>query len=110
MGSPAFIDPSEVARPGPPHPRSAAAKSGPLGRVMEADLSKKSLLGRMDQIVPGQFKLFGVNEILKEAYGLDTHCKKRLAVTKPPLAGNNLIITGQGGFGKSHPGWRRENP
>jgi len=47
------------------------------------------------------------------------HCKKRLTVfpspagislTKLPLARNNLIIPGQGEFGKGHPGWRRENP
>ncbi len=46
------------------------------------------------------------------------HCKKRFAVftspdgmslTKLPLAGNNLIIPGQGEFGKWHPGRRREN-
>ncbi len=46
------------------------------------------------------------------------HCKKRVAVfpspdgmslTKLPLAWNNLIIPGQGEYGKWHPGWRREN-
>ncbi len=42
---------------------------------------------------------------------LCTHCKKRLAVfpSQVPLARNNLIIPGQGEFGKWHPGWRREN-
>jgi hypothetical protein len=46
------------------------------------------------------------------------HCKKRLSVfsspggmplTKLSLAGNNLIVPGQGEFGKWHPGWGREN-
>ncbi len=46
------------------------------------------------------------------------HCKKRFAVfpspagmslTKPSLAGNNLIIPVLGEFGKWHPGWGREN-
>ncbi len=46
------------------------------------------------------------------------HCKISFAVfpspdgmrlTKLPRAGNNLIIPGQGEFGKWHPGWRREN-
>ncbi len=32
-----------------------------------------------------------------------------LSLTNLPLAGNNLIISGQGEFGKWHPGWRREN-
>jgi hypothetical protein len=44
---------------------------------MEADLSKKSLLGRMDQIVPEQFKLFGGEEILKDAYTDWTHTVKK---------------------------------
>ncbi len=46
------------------------------------------------------------------------HCKKRLSIfpspgwmslTKLSVAGNNLIILGQGVFGKWHPGWGREN-
>ncbi len=46
------------------------------------------------------------------------HCKKRFAVfpspsgmslTKPFLAGNNLIIPVLGEFSKWHPGWGREN-
>ncbi len=46
------------------------------------------------------------------------HCKKRsgvfpspvgLSLTKLSLAGKNLIIPGQGVFGKWHPGWGREN-
>ncbi len=31
-----------------------------------------------------------------------------MSLTKLSLAGNVLIILGQGGFGKWHPGWGRE--
>jgi hypothetical protein len=46
------------------------------------------------------------------------HCKNGLAIfptsggmslTKLSLAWKNLIIPGQGEFGKLHPGWGREN-
>ncbi len=46
------------------------------------------------------------------------HCKKGLAIFPSPagrsltrlsLAGNNLFIPCHGEFGKSHPGWGREN-
>ncbi len=45
------------------------------------------------------------------------HCKKRLTIfpcpagmspTKLSLAGNNLIVHGEGEFGKWHPGWGRD--
>jgi hypothetical protein len=46
------------------------------------------------------------------------HCKKRLTIfpspvgmslTKLSLAGNILIIPGEGELGKLHPGWGQEN-
>ncbi len=55
---------------------------------------------------------------LGNPYRVCIHCKKVLAVfpsqvgmslTKLSLAGNHLIIPGQGEFGKWHPRWGREN-
>jgi hypothetical protein len=48
----------------------------------------------------------------------EVHCNKRFAIFRSPaemlliklfLAGNYLIIPGQGEFGKCHPDWRRKN-